>query len=85
MAARPTTYDVTLIVAAENFSSMHGYWPYDVLENDGATIRARFRFPAADAALYQMVAWGDAVTIVDPLELHRLVLDRARSIVDRTT
>ncbi|MGR4064245.1 MAG: WYL domain-containing protein [Vulcanimicrobiaceae bacterium] len=49
----------------------------------GERILARIAFPSMDVALYQTLAWGERVTIVEPEALRQAILSRAREAIAR--
>jgi predicted DNA-binding transcriptional regulator YafY len=79
-----TTYAVRLHVSAAAIEDVTGYWEVQFTDRGAAPdgwIEARVIFPSADAALPQLVAWGDGVRLVEPLELRERMMAAARAIL----
>jgi len=76
-------YYVTLRAEAEALESVTLYWTSEILERDEGTGTVRVAFPGPEAALYQVLAWGARVTLLEPSELLALVVARARDALDR--
>ncbi len=67
--------------AVERVSS--AFWPVEIVEQNDAGATARVTFPHVDAAVFQLIAWADAVTIVEPAAVAAAVAARARQALER--
>ncbi len=73
------TYDVTLRVRAEAYDRLNAAWGATLADDEmPGFARVGLRFPSIDAAVYQVVALGDAVKAIEPAELIAAVVARAR-------
>jgi predicted DNA-binding transcriptional regulator YafY len=71
-------YHVTLRAVVEDLDTVTMYWACEMLERDEHSGTVRVAFPGPEAALFQIIAWGAKVIIVDPCDLRALVVARAR-------
>lgn len=76
-------YFVTLRASVDAIETISLYWTTEVLERDADFGILRLAFPGAEAAAYQVLAWGARVTIVEPLELRSSIVERAREALER--
>ena len=76
-------YAVTLRVALESIESVTLYWTSEILDRDDVHGVVRVAFPGPEAALFAVLSWGARVTIVEPLELRALIVERAREALER--
>jgi hypothetical protein len=53
------------------------------VETNGDECLAHFEFPGREVALFQLIAWGRSVTVVDPPDLVTDALALARDLLDR--
>jgi predicted DNA-binding transcriptional regulator YafY len=77
------SYDVTLCVASDALMRLTPYWDAAVLDEEPGFTTLRIRFPRRDVAVFQVLALGDAATILDPSELTDAVLACARQVLAR--
>ena len=76
-------YNVTLRADASALDTVTLYWTSEILERGDDSGTVRIAFPGPEAALFQIIAWGGQVTIVEPVELRALVVERARQAFER--
>jgi len=78
-----TGYPVLLRVGSEAVDEITGSWESHVIDEarKSDSFLVKVIFPAEDPAIHQLVAWGDKVEIVEPVELCEKVLSRARDVV----
>jgi predicted DNA-binding transcriptional regulator YafY len=78
-------FEVLLAVRPSDVELVSRYWDVQLVPrspaNDADTAVVRVVFPAQDAALHQLVAWGDVVRILEPLAIRDELVARARAIV----
>ncbi|MDQ2991416.1 MAG: YafY family transcriptional regulator [Candidatus Eremiobacteraeota bacterium] len=73
------TYDVTLRVRVEAYDRLNATWGATLADDETPGFaRVGLRFPSIDAAVYQVVALGEAVLAIEPPELTVAVVARAR-------
>jgi predicted DNA-binding transcriptional regulator YafY len=82
-ASRNVDCVVTLRVTGDALERITYYWPAEVLSDieDGALVRVTF--PGREVALFQIIAWSDCTTLVEPAELREALLERARLALAR--
>jgi predicted DNA-binding transcriptional regulator YafY len=78
-------FTVIVSVAQSQLELVSRYWEAQVLA-DRAGLRAgdvavRVVFPAEDAALHQLVAWGGIARIVEPIAIRDELVARARALL----
>lgn len=77
-------FGVTLSVAPEDCEAVCSFWQGDILER-GATpesnVTVRISFPARDAAVHQLVAWGRKVSLIDPVDLREEIVRSAQDLL----
>jgi predicted DNA-binding transcriptional regulator YafY len=76
-------YFVTLRTTLDALETATLYWTSEILERGVDYGIVRLAFPGPEAALYQVLAWGAGVTIVEPLELRSSIVERAREALER--
>jgi len=82
--ARPAgTYDVVVRVRPEALPSLASYWDCTLLAEEPEAATVRVAFHSRDSALAQILAMGDDIGIVEPLELTALVVDLAERVLAR--
>jgi hypothetical protein len=59
------------------------YWPAEILSQGRRDALIRLTFPGTEVALFQLVAWSDVATLVDPPELREALVMRARRTLNR--
>jgi predicted DNA-binding transcriptional regulator YafY len=81
--ASVTGYPVLLRVGSEAVDEVTGSWESHVIDEarKSDSFLVKVVFPAEDSSIHQLVAWGDRVEIVEPVELREKVLSRARDVV----
>jgi predicted DNA-binding transcriptional regulator YafY len=78
---RDSAYSVVLRVQPEAYPFVSSYWPCEHLDPGDAEL-VRVFFPSEGAALHHVVAWGGDVTLVEPEALRRLLVERARMMLE---
>jgi len=78
-------FPVVIAVAQAQLEHVSRYWETQVLADaeglgDGA-VAVRVIFPAEDAALHQLVAWGGIARVVEPLAIREELVARARALI----
>lgn len=73
----------TLRARNDSLERMMLYWPAEVLDRKKRDSLLRVTFPGREVALFQVLAWSDAATLVEPAELRDLLLARARHALRR--
>ncbi len=82
-ASRSADCVVLLRTRAESLERVCAYWPAEVVSRDGAGALLRVTFPGPEIALFQLVAWSEIATLVEPEELREALVARARTTLDR--
>jgi predicted DNA-binding transcriptional regulator YafY len=77
------TYPVLVRVANDFIDNVTSYWESQVLESKARSesVLVRIIFPATEVAVHQLVAWGDKVELIEPLDMRDLVVRRAQEVV----
>ncbi|MGA3037357.1 MAG: YafY family protein [Vulcanimicrobiaceae bacterium] len=72
---------VTVRADRSMLDTLTAYWhPKSVDENETQCV-VRFEFPARGAAIQQLLAWGNSVTILEPVDLVDDILALARDVL----
>lgn len=58
------------------------YWSFEVVSQNGDEALVRVTFSSNDTALFQVIAWADCATVVEPAELRNDVIARARQALN---
>jgi predicted DNA-binding transcriptional regulator YafY len=74
---------VTLRARNASLERMMLYWPVEVLQRKKRDSLLRVTFPGREVALFQLLAWADAATLLEPRELRELLIARARRALRR--
>ncbi|HYZ15371.1 MAG TPA: WYL domain-containing protein [Candidatus Acidoferrum sp.] len=74
-------YVVTLRVAANALSRIVPYWDVAVIEEEPTYNTLRIAFPMRDVAVFQVLALGEAATIIEPPDLMDALLACARQVL----
>ena len=74
---------VTLRVKNDALERVAYYWPAEVLTQGTRESRVRVMFPGREVALFQVLAWSDAATLVEPAALRDELVARARRALRR--
>jgi predicted DNA-binding transcriptional regulator YafY len=82
-ASRNAEYVVTLRVCTQALDRVSLYWPCEVTQRGERESLVRVSFPGADAALFQVLAWCDVATAIEPAELRAAAAARARQALRR--
>lgn len=72
---------VTIRAELDTLDTLTAYWHPQSVEEDGTQCVVRFEFPARGAAIQQLLAWGKAVTILEPADLIGDILALARDVL----
>jgi predicted DNA-binding transcriptional regulator YafY len=59
------------------------YWPAQILSKGAHESLVRVTFPATDVALFQVLVWSDAATLLEPAELRAAIVQRAEQALRR--
>ena len=54
------------------------YWPAEIESADEREPLVRITFPGREVAAFQLLAWSDVVTLVEPEDLREMLVARAR-------
>ncbi|MGH7685138.1 MAG: helix-turn-helix transcriptional regulator, partial [Vulcanimicrobiaceae bacterium] len=74
-------FSVTVSVASESLDTLAAYWKPASVETNGSTCVVTFEFPGREIAVFQLLAWGSKVTVVEPRDLIDEVLTHAQSVL----
>ena len=77
------TFDAVVRVRPHALAVLTAYWEFTLLAEESGASTLRVAFPNRDIALSQILALGDELEIVEPLELTREIVDYARAVVER--
>jgi predicted DNA-binding transcriptional regulator YafY len=77
------TYPVLIKVARDFADTVTAYWESHVLESKPhpETLLLRTIFPCEEAAVHQLMAWGNKVEIIEPAGLGELLVKRAHEVL----
>jgi predicted DNA-binding transcriptional regulator YafY len=79
MEQRPSeTYEVVLRVRSDAVAQLT-YWEFEMLDESAGGVTIRIRFSGRNLAVFQVLALGEAATIVEPPELREAVVACARA------
>lgn len=73
-------FEVTVRVRADDTGPI-GFWDATVLVDEGERKTYVVRFPGEDAALFQIVAWGARVEVLEPTHLRAAACARAKELL----
>ena len=74
-------FAVTVKVPSDSVDSLSSYWrPASVEVHDSHSI-VRYEFPGREPAVYQLLAWGSEVTLLEPRDLVDELLARAHTVL----
>lgn len=82
-ASRSADCVVLLRAPGDALERLSLYWPAEVVSQDKTGALLRVTFPGAEIALFQLVAWSEVATLVEPEELREALVARARRTLDR--
>lgn len=82
-ASRSADCTVTLRAVNDGLGRVTYYWPAEIISNDGSQSLVRVTFPGIEVALFQVLAWADVATLVEPAALREAVVQRARQALNR--
>jgi predicted DNA-binding transcriptional regulator YafY len=82
-ASRSADCTVTLRAANDGLERVTYYWPAEILSDDGNESLVRVTFPGKEVALFQVLAWSDVATLVEPAALRDAIVQRARHALSR--
>jgi predicted DNA-binding transcriptional regulator YafY len=74
---------VTLRARNDAIERLSLYWPAEVVSRRHRDSLLRVTFPGREIALFQLVAWSDAATLVEPEELRDALVARVRRALAR--
>lgn len=79
-------YTVVVRVMPDDVDDVTAFWESAIIEARKESVLVRMIFPALEAAVHQIVAWGRKVTIVEPRELReRIVACAAQALRQHRT
>ena len=70
-ASRSAGCVVMLRAANEGLERVTYYWPAEILSQDGNESLVRVTFPGMEVAIFQVLAWSEIATLVEPAALLR--------------
>ena len=80
-------FEVIFGLPASMLDEVSRYWEIHLLtqrpENADEEVRVRAVFPAREAALHQLMAWGARVRIIEPSDICAEIVTTARAIVSQ--
>lgn len=82
-ASRSDDCVVLLRVPHEALERLMHYWPAEVAWNGESDALVRITFPGREIAEFQLVAWSDVATLIEPEDLREAVVARARQTLTR--
>ncbi|HET6274570.1 MAG TPA: YafY family protein [Candidatus Cybelea sp.] len=82
-ASRSADLMVTLRVRNDAIERVTAYWPGEVVARRTRDSLIRVTFPGHEIAVFQLIAWADAATLVEPSELREEIVVRARRTLRR--
>ncbi len=74
-------YPIIVRVAREKIDDVTNYWPWEMVE-DGDPSTLKIRFGSSEAAMHYLVAAGNDVALVEPLELCARLCERAQQVLE---
>ena len=81
MTSQSRTYPVKVRVDPETLAMITGFWPIENDPDDPNVVRVMFS--NAQAALYQVLSWGDGVSVIEPPELKAAIVEHATTLIAR--
>ncbi len=81
-ASRSADCVVTLRAVNDALARITYYWPADVLSQDERETVVRVSFPGTEVALFQVLAWSDVATLIEPADLRNVLVARARRALE---
>ena len=84
-ASRSADCIVLLRAPHDALERLTHYWPAEVESRGERDSLVRITFPATEIAVFQLVAWSDVATLIEPEDLRRELLVRARRALTRYT
>ncbi len=81
--SRGAEVTVTLRASNDALERITIYWPAEILEQRERDAIVRVTFPGSEVALFQVLAWSDAATLLEPAELRDALVARARRALKR--
>lgn len=82
-ASRGADCVVLLRAPNEALERLTLYWPAEIESRGDRDSLVRVTFPGREVALFQLLAWSGAAELVEPAELRREVVARARQALKR--
>ena len=79
-------FAVVVSVAQPQLEIVSRYWEAQVLTDRtdvaAGDVAVRIIFPAQDAALHQLVAWGGIAHVIEPADIRTELVTRARALIE---
>ncbi len=82
-ASRNADFVVTLRVRNDAIDRITAYWPGEVVARRTRDSLIRLTFPGPEIAIFQLIAWADAIALVEPADLRDEIITRARRTLRR--
>jgi predicted DNA-binding transcriptional regulator YafY len=82
-ASRSADCVVTLRASNDALERLMLYWPAEIVERRSHDCLLRVTFPGTEVAVFQLLAWSDVASLVEPAELRELLVARAKSALQR--
>ena len=77
-ASRGADCVVMLRATNDGLERVTYYWPSEILSEDGNESLVRVTFPGREVAIFQLLAWSEIATLVEPAALREVLVQRAR-------
>ena len=61
------------------------YWPAEIESADEREALSPYHFSGREVAAFQLLAWSDVATLIEPEDLRELLVARARRTLRDTT
>ncbi len=82
-ASRGEDCTVILRVTRASLERVTLYWPAEIESADEREALVRIIFPGREVAAFQLLAWSDVATLIEPEDLRELLVARARRTLTR--
>jgi len=82
-ASRSAEYAVTLRARNDALDRVTLYWPAEVLARRERECDVRVTFPGREVAVFQVLAWSHAATLLEPEDLRDAIVEQARRALER--
>jgi predicted DNA-binding transcriptional regulator YafY len=82
-ASRSADCSVLLRAPDEALERLTLYWPADIESRGEREALVRITFPGKEIAAFQLLAWSDVATLIEPEDLRKILVARARQTLAR--